>query len=406
VRIGYLVSQYPAPSHTFIRREVSALRRRGLHVDTFSIRPGECLSPEDREEQARTFYVLPVPLGAVARTLAAALSRRPRRFVSTLAATLHHRLPGPRAWIKSVAYFVEAMRLAEELERRGVTHVHNHFSNPASNVGLAASRYLGIGWSVSLHGLSDFGGPMAPLLPEKLVACRFAAVASEAGRRDAMRRVDRGHRHKLHVVRCGIEVDRLPRRSQRAPPPGGPISILAVGRLSPEKAHVGLIEAFALAIRSGVDARLVLIGGGPEEARIRAAVERQGVGHRVELLGRQPEAAVLQSMARADLFVLSSLHEGLPVVLMEALALELPVIAPEISGIPELVVHDETGLLFSAGDWMGLADCIRALAADPERRARLAAAGRAKVLDEFDVSRCVEPLVRLFGEGRRAARSG
>jgi glycosyltransferase involved in cell wall biosynthesis len=297
--------------------------------------------------------------------------------------------------LKSVAYFVEAMRLADELERRDVTHLHNHFANAAANAGLAASRYLGISWSMSLHGHSDFCGEMTRLLPEKLAACRFAAVVSHDGRQEAMRRVESRHWHKLHVVRCGIETERLPSRTQRRNSVRR-LSILSVGRLSPEKAQVGLVEAFATAVRAGLDAELILIGAGPEEHRIREAIEAYGLTDRTELRGRQPEAAVLDAMADADLFVLSSLREGLPVVLMEALALGLPVIAPEVGAIGELVVHDETGVLFTAGDWQGLARSIQSVAADPELRSRLAAAGRLRVLGEFDVARSVKPLVRLF----------
>ena len=213
---------------------------------------------------------------------------------------------------------------------------------------------------------------------------------------------------KLKVVRCGIEVDRLPPPARRPAAPGRPLEILSVGRLSPEKGQVGLVEAFAAAVARGLQARLVLVGGGPDEAKIRAAVAAHGLGERVELRGRQPEAAVLQAMAAADLFVLSSLMEGLPVVLMEALGMELPVIAPAITGIPELVEHGRTGLLFQAGAWDELTGRLLELAADPALRARLAAAGRARVLQEFDVARAVEPLEAHFREadqgGRGAAR--
>jgi glycosyltransferase involved in cell wall biosynthesis len=179
-----------------------------------------------------------------------------------------------------------------------------------------------------------------------------------------------------------------------------------VGRLAPEKGQVGLVEAFSLAVKRGLNARLVIIGGGPDEARIREAISAHSLPDRVVLSGRQPEAKVLEAMSRAHLFVLSSLAEGLPVVLMEALALELPVVAPAIAGIPELVADGETGLLFPAGRWEELADRMGAMAADAELRTRLAAAGRARVLDEFDVARAVAPLAALLAGGARARGSG
>jgi glycosyltransferase involved in cell wall biosynthesis len=401
VRIGYLVSHYPIPSHTFVRREVAALRRRGVEVETFSIRPAHSLSDADRAEEARTFYVLGASVASFATSLIVTLVRNPRRFIATLAATLRHRLPGVKRFLLAVAYFVEAMRLVRELERRGVTHLHNTFANPASHVGMAAAQYLGIPWSIALHGLGDFDGPTTPILGEKVAAASFVVSVTDYGRGQTMRLSDPSDWPKLQVVRCGIEPGSFPPAPARAPRPGEPVVVLSVGRLSPEKGQVGLVEAFARAVGEGVDARLVLVGGGPEEARIRAAAEAQGVADRVELRGAQPEAAVLEVMARADVFVLSSLMEGLPVVLMEAMALRLPVVAPAITGIPELVVHGETGLLYTVGRWDQLADRIRALAADPGLRSRLAERAQARLLPEFDVATSAERLETLFrGAGK------
>jgi colanic acid/amylovoran biosynthesis glycosyltransferase len=396
LKIAYLVSQYPAPSHTFIRREIAALRGLGLDIQSFSIRPAESRSEADVAEEARTLYVLRAGPIRLAWSLLRTFLRRPRRWLATLGATFRHRLAGLTPLLKSGVYFAEAMHLSVELERRGVTHLHNHFANPASHVGLAVTRYLGISWSLTLHGLGDLSGPSLPLLAEKVAACRFVVSVTRYGIAETQRRIPPGDWPKLHLVRCGIEVDRLPAPQRRPVASGEPVEILSVGRLSPEKGQLGLVEAFARSVEGGLDARLVLIGGGPEETRIREAVAARGMGGRVELRGTQPEAAVLEAMARAHLFVLSSLMEGLPVVLMEALALELPAIAPAITGIPELVIHGETGLLFQAGRWDELSERITVLAADPALRARLGAAGRARVLAEFDAARAVEPLAKLF----------
>jgi colanic acid/amylovoran biosynthesis glycosyltransferase len=402
VRIGYLVSQYPAPSHTFIRREIAALRARGLVIDAFSTARGESLSELDRLEEERTFTTRASTPYEFARSLALTAARHPFRWLRALVATLRHRLPGASSLLKAALHFVEGMRLAVELERREVTHLHVHFANAASHAGLAAARYLGIGWSLSLHGLSDFGGPGIVLLREKVSACRFVASASDWGRAQVMRVSDPADWRKVHVVRCGIDVAALPSRVRRPLERGTPLRMISVGRLAPEKAHRGLVEAFDLALARGIDARLSIIGSGPEEGRLRAAVAERGLRDRVELLGKQPEAAVLEAMAEAHLFVLSSLAEGLPVVLMEALALELAVIAPAINGIPELVSHGETGLLFCVGRWDELAERIVALARDSALRERLGAAGRRRVLEGFDVARAVEPLARLFADAHRS----
>ena len=404
MKVGVLVSRYPAPSHTFIRREVAALRELGLAVETFSVRPGECLSEEDRREQAGTFTILPGSAVTLAWPLLQTFLKRPGRWFTALRTAVRHSLPGLPHRLRALVYFAEGLRLATEMERRGVRHVHNHFANPAAVAGLVASRYLGIGWSVTLHGMSDFAGPSTPLLALRVADASFVASATEWGRDRVLQTVGPGHASKIHVVRCGVDLARLPDPTRTLRSPGEPFKVLCVGRLSPEKGHVGLIEAVADLVRRGVDCRLILIGGGPEERAIRLATAALGLENRVELQGPKPEAEVLQAMARAHVFAMSSLMEGLPVVLMEALALELPVVAPAITGIPELVSDGETGLLYPAGDWKQLATSLELLAADPGLRVRLGRAGRERVLRDFDARTAAVPLARLLNA--QAGRGG
>ncbi|WP_448562564.1 glycosyltransferase [Trichothermofontia sp.] len=414
MKIAYLSSQYPAPSHTFIRREVEALRRRGLEIDTFSIRrpaAHEVISPADQHSRATTWYVLPTSPLNVLRSNLLLFLRRPVAYLRTLAQTLTHRLPGLKGLLWAYFYFLEAMLLAEQLEARQIQHLHNHFANPAANVGLAISRYLGITWSLTLHGPRDFDDPLAMLLAEKVVACRFVACATQFGCSQTMRLTPPSEWPKLFVSRCGLDLKQFPQQphsgnvpteESRAASPETSVftkhrcQILCVARLAPDKGQVGLLQAFALARANGLDADLVLIGGGPDEARIRAAVSEYHLDARVKLLGVQPEAVVFETMLKSDFLVLASFAEGLPVVLMEALFLKLPVIAPLINGIPELIEHERTGLLFIAGDWPQLADRILTMAQNADLRARLAAAGHAKVTAEFNIDHAVIPLYQHF----------
>lgn len=397
--IGYLASQYPAPSHTFIAREVSALRRAGVPVSTFSVRPPstkELLSERDVDDHRSTGYVLPARPARVLAAHARAVWRRPRGYTDALRASLQHRTEGGRALLWALFYFAEGIVLAEQLERAEVTHLHSHFANAASHVALAATRYLGIGWSLTLHGPFDFEHPAAPLLQQKLEAVRFAAVVTHFGRSQAMRHSDPALWTKLFVARCGVELGAFPERAPRAA--GRPLRVLSVGRLVPEKGQVGLVEAFGLALDGGLDAELHLIGDGPDRQRVEQKVRELGLGERVRFLGLMSSPAVLEEMARADIFVMGSFNEGLPVVLMEALALEVPAVAPTIAGIPELVVHEQTGLLYRPGDWPGLAAALVRLGKDPELAQALGRRGRERVLAEFDIERAVEPLLARFRE--------
>ncbi len=198
--------------------------------------------------------------------------------------------------------------------------------------------------------------------------------------------------HKLFVTRCGLELDRLramvPERSKTGSRP----RILCVARLSPEKGVDGLLHAFSRLLKLGVDAELRIVGDGPYGGALRAQAKELGIEDRCTFTGRLPEEEVPAEYANADIFAMPSLMEGLPVVLMEALALGVPVVAPGLAGIPELVQHDITGLLYRPSDWDDMAAQLARLASDPVLRRRLAADGQKLVEEEFEISRAVVPL--------------
>lgn len=396
MRIAYLVSQYPAASHTFIRREVMGLRARGYQVHTFSVRPptnpGK-LAEIDQKETADTWYVLPPAPARLARAHASALLRRPLSYAKTLERALHHRAPGLRGLVWSAFHFAESIDLAVELERRGVEHLHNHFANSGANVGYLAATYLDLDWSLTIHGSSEFDYPAGVLLPEKLVAARFAACVTHFGRSQAMRLVNPEHWSKFHIVRAGIEPPKVNPALVR---PLTRPRLVCVARLSAEKGHAGLLEAFAELVASGVDVELELLGDGPEAPRLRAQIERLGLVDRVQMRGQVSEDRALAAMSNATAVVLASFMEGLPVVLMEALALGIPVVAPCVAGIPELVEHNVSGLTFPPGDWASLARVLAQMLGDPALRERLAKEGRRRVEAEFFVERSLSPLVEAF----------
>jgi colanic acid/amylovoran biosynthesis glycosyltransferase len=392
MRIAYLVSQYPAASHTFIRREVMGLRARGFEVETFSVRPPTGvakLAEVDQKETASTWYVLPAVPARFARAHAKAMLARPRAYVSTLKRALGHRAPGIKGLVWSAFHFAECIDLAAELERREVEHLHNHFANSGANVGYLASHFLGLDWSLTLHGASEFDYPAGILLKEKLEAAHFVACVTHFGRAQAMRLVDPKHWPKFHIVRAGIEP---PRTNGAVAAPPRP-RLVCVARLSPEKGHAGLLEAFAQVVRSGVDAELELLGDGPDADRIAAQIRELGLEARVSMRGQVPEDFALAAMRQATAVVLASFMEGLPVVLMEALALGIPVIAPCVAGIPELVEHGVSGLTFPPGDWASLARVLGQMLGDAELRERLALEGKRRVEAEFFVERSLEPLL-------------
>ncbi|MGR6331225.1 glycosyltransferase family 4 protein [Sphingomonas sp. XXL09] len=401
-RIGYLTSQYPAPSHTFIRREIAAVRALGVAIATYSIQrpPVGLEAPLDRAAAADTFTVLAQPKLAYAKAHLAALVSRPGRYVRTLALAWRHRVPGARAALWALFHFAEAILLARRLEADGVRHLHNHFANSAATVGLLASRFAGIDWSLTLHGISEFDYPAGLLLADKIAAADFVACVSRFGMAQAMRTIPTNQWHKLSLVRCGVDLTDLPSSAAPTlPAPSDlpkPLQLIAVGRLSPEKGQAGLLEAVALLRDRGIRVVLTLVGDGPDAAALQTQVTQLGIGDQVQFVGRQDERTALASIAAADVLVLPSFMEGLPVVLMEAMALGVPVIATRVAGIPELVRDETSGLLFDPADWIGLADGIARLAADPALRARLAVAARQRIEQEFAIDRAIAALPALF----------
>ena len=395
VRLAYLTSQYPAASHTFIRREVEALRELGWAIDTFSVRPpggGEAASEADRSEADRTFYILKQSAGAFLAAHLAELFSRPGPYLRTFRLALRHRAHGGRGLLLGIAHFAESVLLARELRKRGTTHLHNHFANSAATVGLLASRLLGIHWSFTMHGISETDYPAGLMLGRKIGAADLVVCVSWFGRAQGMRLVDPREWEKMHVVRCGLPFDRIPLKS----PAVGQKTIICVGRLSPEKGQAGLLRAFAKVRSSHPELELRLVGDGPERSALEALSEELGVSGAVTFAGRLPEEETLAEIARSDLLVLPSFMEGLPIVLMEAMAVGVPVIASRVAGIPELVEDGATGLLFTPSNWDELAFGIDRLLGDEILQATLAERAKAKVAAEFDTRDSAAELARLF----------
>lgn len=399
-RIAYLVSEYPAPSHTFIRREIAALRKARVDIKVFTIRPanGQPTSEMERDAREETQSVLGrTPLAYLAALLGIFLAN-PVRAAATFRLALGHRAPGLRALVWSVLHFVEATVLARLLRRADAARLHVHFANSGATVGMLAAHMLRMPWSMTLHGISETDYPAGLLLADKVARADFVACASWFMRAQAMRVADPRHWGKLHVVRCGIDPAALPPASVNE---DGRVDFICVGRLSGEKGQRGLLEAFAVVRDRLPGARLSLIGGGPLHTELMALADALSVTESVHFHGPLNEAETLAMIARSDVLVLPSFMEGLPLVIIEAMALGKPVVASGVAGIPELVRDGVNGLLVPPSDWSALAGAMAMLATDPEMRNLLGIAAGVAVMDEFVIDRAVLPLISLFAaEGR------
>ena len=264
---------------------------------------------------------------------------------------------------------------------------------------MLATRMLGIRWSFTMHGISETDYPAGLMLGRKIEAADFVACVSWFGRAQGMRIVAPVNWDKMHVVRCGLPFDRLP---PRKPSNGNERSLVCVGRLSSEKGQAGLLRAFADLKERHSDVALRLVGDGPERMGLEKLVADLKLADRVTFIGRLPETDTLAEIAKSDMLVLPSFMEGLPIVLMEAMALGVPVVASRVAGIPELVEDGVNGLLFAPSNWTELGACIERLLTDDTLGRSFAERGKAKVAEEFDVRKSAEVLSKLFRKAGRA----
>ena len=394
-RVAYLVSEYFAPSHTFVRREVKALREAGLTIAPFSIQASE----QDEGVQA----VLGRPFYAYAVAFLQAFMRQPRQFLLSWLLALRHRPPGGRSFLWSQFHFVEAVLLAKLIKSAQCTHLHNHFGNSAATVGMIAAHFLKIPWSFTLHGISETDYPAGMLLGEKLQRADFVACASYFMRAQAMRSVDVGCWRKMHIVRCGIDLGQLgtggsPSDKRDA---SATVKLITVGRLSAEKGYFGLLEVLSRLQAEGCAFSATIVGDGPSGEAIRARVDALSLNNTIRFTGALSEAETLAEIRRNDVMVLPSLMEGLPVVLIEALAMHKAVVASCVAGIPELVAEGVTGLLFAPSNWDNLEMQLRRLLLNPELCSALGNAGFDRVEAEFQIETAATTLRALFAESEK-----
>lgn len=395
-RVAYLINQYPKISHSFIRREILALERNGVHVERIAVRgfDAEVVDPEDKRERDRTRYIL--KRGAVG--LLASMLRRstksPGRFWQALKMAMRLARSSERSWPFHIIYLAEACCALDWLEESGVTHLHAHFGTNPAEVALLVRLLGGPPYSFTAHGTDEMDGGTRLGLKEKLHHAKFAVGVSAFTRSQLYRRTDPVDWAKVKVVHCGLDSDFLAVPAVDLPANN---RLICVGRLSEEKGQVVLLEALARVRNRGIDCDLVLAGDGPMRPVIERSISALGlVGHvRITgwLTGEEVRGEILGSRA----LVCSSFMEGLPVVIMEAMALRRPVIASAISGIPELIRPGQTGWLAAAGDPEALAGEIGAcLSASQSELEAIRETAYETVRSRHSVDREARKLAQLF----------
>jgi colanic acid/amylovoran biosynthesis glycosyltransferase len=400
LKLAYLINTYPRASHSFIRREVQALERLGWEVHRFAMRSAlsELVDPADIAEDARTEHVLKAGAWGVAKVALGWMVRRPARAFSALRLAWRCGVAANDRF-RHLVYLAEAGVIAQRCYDLRIPHLHAHFGTNSTTVAMLAQALGGPSFSFTTHGPEEFDAPLPLSLPQKLNRAAFAVAISSYGRSQLCRWAALPDWPRIHVVHCGIEPWRFP---DPTPLPSGGLHLVAIGRLAEQKGFPLLIEAIALTRETCPDLHLTLVGDGPLRAELEARATALGVQNHITFAGWQDESGVRAALAASTALILPSFAEGLPVVVMEAMAAGRPIIATSIAGVPELVTPD-VGWLVPAGDATALAQAIQTLAqTPPETLLQMGTAARARVLSRHDINTEAEKLTTLFASRGRA----
>jgi colanic acid/amylovoran biosynthesis glycosyltransferase len=382
--MAVLLSRFPLVTETFILREVIELERQGRPVRLVPIlheRP-EVVHREALPWMGRVLHA-PLFSAAVAAASLRALRRRPGKVLRLFGRLAAASASSPGFFVKTLAIFPKSLWIAERLEAEGAGHLHAHFATHPATLALIVSSLTGIPWSVTVHAHDIFVSRV--LLREKLATARFVRAISRFNR-DYLERLYPELEGRVRVIHVGIDpavYRRLP------PPPGGIPGILCVASLRPYKGHAVLLEACRLLRDQGVTFRCELVGEGPLRPELERRIAELGLQDVVRLFGALPQNQVARRLGRSSVFVLPSIvapdgqMEGIPVALMEAMAAGRPVVASDLSGIPELVQDGVSGFLTQPGDAEAIAAALKRLIGDPGLGRALGERGREKVEREF-----------------------
>ncbi|MCR4439418.1 MAG: glycosyltransferase [bacterium] len=401
LRVAYVLWKFPRFSETFIIHELFFLREAvpGLQATLFAVKRGDAgalhphvtelatagaylpawCAPRAHWQMARVLFAYPKAVACVVGELAALVGSQGSVRAKLYAA-------GQAAYC-----LAKGLYLAGELRRQQAGHVHAHFAESGGLVAFVAARVAGIPYSLTLHGHDIFFNPNPRLAAFLLRHGRFALTVSEFNRRFLVAQ-EPAAQERLRVLHCGIDLAMFRPRPQ---PGGGRFRILAVARLQPRKGIADLLEACRL-LGGDLDYQCVVVGDGPQRAELETKAAQYGLADRIHFLGARPQQEVVEQLAQASVFVLPSYSEGIPVSVMEAMAMQLPVVATQVNGVPELV-REGAGILVEPGDVRALAQALRRVAdMSPAERQEMGRTGRAIVEKEFTIRTQVRLLADLF----------
>ena len=396
--LAYIVSQYPMLSMIFIIREVLQLRALGFKIDVASInatdRDAKGLTDYEADESAMTYYIKPHGVAGATKAHLLTLFRQPRSYLQGWLQVFKLSKLDLTQFFYNLMYLSEALMVGVWMQEKGQQHLHAHLGSQAATVALYVKKVFGMGFSITVHGPDEFYNAPGQYLTEKVIAADFICCISHFARSQLMKLSPYEHWHKLEVARLGVD------SSIFSPRPFNPspetFEIICVGRLAPAKGQHILVEALHALAQRDYKVRLRIVGDGPDRESLEKQVRQLGITDQVIFEGAVNQDRIRELYVSADIFSIPSFAEGIPIVLMEAMAMEIPCVTTRITGIPELIRNGEDGLLVAPSDAQGLADALERLMTDKQLRKTLGKNGRKRVMDKYDLARNVNRLAEVF----------
>ncbi len=396
MKIAYLVNQYPKISHVFIRREILAVEKEGHAVVRYGIRhcPEQIINALDLEEARKTHTVLDAGWPGLLQALARISLTRAVSFARALLLAVRVGIRSERGLLRHLAYLSEACVLVRWLARENVQHVHAHFGTNSATVAMLCHELGGPTYSFTVHGPEEFDNAPLLALGEKIARASFVAAITSYARSQLFRLCDFHQWSKIKLVHCGVDDAFL---GPALSPLPSARRLVNIGRLCEQKGQLLLIEALARLHGEGRRVDMVLIGDGVLRGEIEAAIRRGNLQGSVHIHGWADTATILKTLDESCALVLPSFAEGLPVVIMEALARARPVLSTFVAGIPELIVPGRNGWLVPAGSVEALVEGVRQILDTPvERLAEMGLRGREDVIRQYESQAIARGLIAHF----------
>lgn len=400
MKILYIVSKFPSLTHTFVYREIESLKKAGYEIVTVgAVKPasGE-VSPEAYEFYRRTLYLSEISFISKLLSQFAVLIRRPWTWLKLFIMALKEKeIQCARDRLRIIYNFLEAGLLFLKFSKNGIEHIHSHFLSGPTTIAFFLSRYLDCPFSFTMHASLIYVDPI--MLKTKLDKCKKAVTISNYNKEYLVNKYGQRYADKIDIIRCGIDLSqfKVEKKMKHDRP-----SILAVGQLAERKGFPYLVDACKILTDRGHIFTCNIVGDGSEKEKINTMISKNGLKDVVNMLGRQPQEKVRQLLAETSIFVLPAIitptggREGIPVAIMEAMAMRVPVISTKTSGIPELIDDGKEGILIDQKDSQMIADAIEKLITNPELSEFMGIAGREKVEAQFNIGLIPEAFKNVF----------